>query len=65
MATKLPMARLAVAEFLKTPSPEDGSFLLPFDFAPEPVTGFTNHPEVILDEVLKRTVVLSSWMSYT
>jgi VWFA-related protein len=51
MATKLPMARLAVAEFLKTTNPEDEFFLLPFDSRPRPVTGFTNNAEVILNEV--------------
>jgi VWFA-related protein len=51
MLAKLPMARLAVAEFLKIANPEDEFFLLPFDSHPRPAGRFTNRAEVILDEV--------------
>jgi len=51
METKLPMARLAVAQFLKTANPGDEFFLLPFDSDPRMVNGFTNSTEEILQEV--------------
>lgn len=51
METKLPMARLTVAQFLKTANPEDEFFLLLFDSRPWPVSGLTHSVEVIIDEV--------------
>jgi Ca-activated chloride channel homolog len=54
METKLPMARAAVEQFLKTANLEDEFFLLPFDSRPRPVSGFTDSAEAILDE-MRRT----------
>jgi VWFA-related protein len=51
MGAKLDVSRQAVAEFLKTANPEDEFFLLPFDSRPGTMTGFTNHPEEILDQL--------------
>jgi VWFA-related protein len=51
MQAKLPMARLAIAEFLKTANPKDEFFLLRFDSHPRPASRFTNRTEIILDEV--------------
>lgn len=51
MQSKLPMARLAVAQFLKAANPDDEFFLLHFDSLPRPASRFTNRPEMILDEV--------------
>lgn len=44
MAAKLPKARDAVAEFLKTANPEDEFFLVNFARTPELVVPFTNNP---------------------
>jgi Ca-activated chloride channel family protein len=51
MATRLTMARRAVAQFLKTTNPEDEFFLLRFDSRPGSVSGFTHSARSILDEV--------------
>ena len=59
MATRLPTARRAVAQFLKTTSPGDEFFLLPFDSRPGFVSGFTHNAVIILDQ-LKRTEVAGS-----
>lgn len=53
MQFKLPRARLAVAQFLKTANPEDEFFLLPFDSVPRPASHFTNSTDAILGEVAR------------
>jgi Ca-activated chloride channel homolog len=51
MQAKLPMARLALGQFLKTANPQDEFFLLTFASRPGRVMPFTNGAEMILDEV--------------
>lgn len=53
METKLPMARLALAHFLKTARPEDEFFLLLFDTLPRPTSVLTNDVGRLLEEVVR------------
>jgi VWFA-related protein len=53
MGVKLELSRQAVAEFLKSANPDDEFFLLPFDSRPGALTGFTNRPEDILDQLAR------------
>ena len=51
MQAKLPMARFALVQFLKSANPEDEFFLLRFDTIPRPASHFTNSTEIILNDV--------------
>ena len=53
METKLPMARLALAQFLKTANPEDEFFLSPFNTLPRPASVLTKDVGGILEEVVR------------